>query len=727
MARFTVPTWDNEEDEEDEDDEREALAIAQLSVPSWDTMENTNDERETSVITEFMISPWDEEVDGDGGRVSPVNNAPSAFQRRGQQSDSYFIRRSNAVTRGKRVSVADPGYTPIGASLLLPIQSRRAESSPSDSQPQLSKPGRSSQMLGGPAVQPKQSGSLQEPTRKGEAGPSCLGSNIATIASYWKNKGRANDTSKKLDSFSTLLTLMGAPFTRQSLLAIKVLEFQQQENSAESQDATLSVDESINFMRQLEELGADTLRSISTSTCFRCSKHELGQTLRIKNSLLQKLKFRGLQRLPCCSNFICEDCFLPAFLSRMDRSWWSQLGCPISIDCPACLSRPQQNNNDGLAWILALPMCRDDYMVSLSRKHALIALLRDSLVRRDLSVEAIAKTEAIHLYMNEYQFLDGITSSLDVPETMLVSMDSTTNVGTTIQVPVATGLLVRAERTCDICAETIMDIPSESPEQESNWQLLYRVFPGDWSWQIRLFPHSSLLPVCSRNHAMNACRACLSTYISSLIADRGRDVCGRIFCLSPGCTHIYTHAELKALTDPAVFAQYDWYCTLTLLSQQPNFRWCLREGCQSGNLFEVGESWGLQALPMTRARNRIECSECGFVMCFSHQIPFHEGRSCEEHDEDMATGDPEITATREWIERNTKRCECGASVEKRGGCFHMTCRACRREFCWECLADWEVIRSHGRRGHNEGCYFRRDGALPPTTLIGNTIDQALGR
>jgi hypothetical protein len=53
----------------------------------------------------------------------------------------------------------------------------------------------------------------------------------------------------------------------------------------------------------------------------------------------------------------------------------------------------------------------------------------------------------------------------------------------------------------------------------------------------------------------------------------------------------------------------------------------------------------------------------------------------------------------------------------------MTCRACRYEFCWECLADWRTARS-GHVGHRPDCFFRKRAAPPPTAMVGSTIVEA---
>lgn len=42
--------------------------------------------------------------------------------------------------------------------------------------------------------------------------------------------------------------------------------------------------------------------------------------------------------------------------------------------------------------------------------------------------------------------------------------------------------------------------------------------------------------------------------------------------------------------------------------------------------------------------------------------------------------------TANWISAHTKECpRCQSTIEKNGGCNHMTCRKCRHEFCWVCM------------------------------------------
>ncbi|KNZ76583.1 hypothetical protein J132_09443, partial [Termitomyces sp. J132] len=46
--------------------------------------------------------------------------------------------------------------------------------------------------------------------------------------------------------------------------------------------------------------------------------------------------------------------------------------------------------------------------------------------------------------------------------------------------------------------------------------------------------------------------------------------------------------------------------------------------------------------------------------------------------------------TANWIKSNTKECpKCQSTIEKNGGCNHMTCKKCKHEFCWVCMGPWQ--------------------------------------
>lgn len=51
--------------------------------------------------------------------------------------------------------------------------------------------------------------------------------------------------------------------------------------------------------------------------------------------------------------------------------------------------------------------------------------------------------------------------------------------------------------------------------------------------------------------------------------------------------------------------------------------------------------------------------------------------------------------TYNWISCHTKFCpQCNNSIEKNGGCNHMTCSQCRHQFCWVCMGNWSLHRDN---------------------------------
>ncbi|KAG5641480.1 hypothetical protein DXG03_005105 [Asterophora parasitica] len=60
--------------------------------------------------------------------------------------------------------------------------------------------------------------------------------------------------------------------------------------------------------------------------------------------------------------------------------------------------------------------------------------------------------------------------------------------------------------------------------------------------------------------------------------------------------------------------------------------------------------------------------------------------------------------TANWIKSNTKECpQCQSTIEKNGGCNHMTCKKCKNDFCWVCM-------EHGTAWYSCNRYDEKSGA-----------------
>ena len=56
----------------------------------------------------------------------------------------------------------------------------------------------------------------------------------------------------------------------------------------------------------------------------------------------------------------------------------------------------------------------------------------------------------------------------------------------------------------------------------------------------------------------------------------------------------------------------------------------------------------------------------------------------------MCLGDDKRRLPPKTVFVQVKRCPaCHYPIEKNGGCPHMTCSRCHKQFCWLCRADWQ--------------------------------------
>ncbi|RYG70191.1 hypothetical protein EON64_00850 [archaeon] len=122
------------------------------------------------------------------------------------------------------------------------------------------------------------------------------------------------------------------------------------------------------------------------------------------------------------------------------------------------------------------------------------------------------------------------------------------------------------------------------------------------------------------------------------------------------------------------------------------------------------------------------CSN-GHMFCLSCSSPAHTPCSCSDYlqwqtlvQEELKStsalakdaGNNEEIANALWVAANTKRCpRCGTAIEKDEGCNHMSCRKCRKEFCWICMQDWTL------HSDNTGGYFQCNRFVQQPTSSNN--------
>mmetsp|Transcript_9800 Transcript_9800/g.21227 ORF Transcript_9800/g.21227 Transcript_9800/m.21227 type:complete len:319 (-) Transcript_9800:1836-2792(-) len=192
------------------------------------------------------------------------------------------------------------------------------------------------------------------------------------------------------------------------------------------------------------------------------------------------------------------------------------------------------------------------------------------------------------------------------------------------------------------------------------------------------------------------CKECLEKHIAASVVKQHFDV--KCLCHSRGCEARLSFHDIAKHATQEVFERYDQGLLHATLEKNPEFCWCSRSGCGSGQLHASKTKYP-----------RVRCHACDFKTCFRHKCEWHAGRTCEEYDEDARKSD-EVSLLQLLEHSRFRRCpRCHHAIEKNKGCDHMTCR-CKHQFCWRCLAPYEGdngIFKRGNRAHEETCKHYR--------------------
>lgn len=194
-------------------------------------------------------------------------------------------------------------------------------------------------------------------------------------------------------------------------------------------------------------------------------------------------------------------------------------------------------------------------------------------------------------------------------------------------------------------------------------------------------------PSYSCEHPSQTCEECMLSWISSEFTAKG---CTDLKC--PECPETLSYYDVQRAASEETFLAYEKLLTRSLLASIPDFSWCLNPaGCDSGQENSANN-------------NYMECVECKYRQCLQHQCAWHANETCEQY-EYRTSGQKsrdEEAATQKILDEVSKKCpgpNCGWRIQKTDGCDHMTCRKCKFEFCWECLASHKEIKNVGNTAH----------------------------
>jgi hypothetical protein len=223
----------------------------------------------------------------------------------------------------------------------------------------------------------------------------------------------------------------------------------------------------------------------------------------------------------------------------------------------------------------------------------------------------------------------------------------------------------------------------------------------------------SVASQCS--HTPEICLSCWEQHIAAQADTKSWD---SITCPHADCGVTLDHGDMQRFAPRDVFRRYDRYATNKALHEAPNYRLCAHEGCGSGGFVEDE----LTPAYMT-------CADCQRYTCLGCNLVYHDGQTCEEYQAWLADAPKRAQADKaekarlkeleraekksaKYLDKKAKICpnkDCGAVIQKTEGCDHMTCRLCRHQFCWVCLADYKEILRHGNHMHAATCAYHSAG------------------
>ncbi|KAK3319805.1 hypothetical protein B0T19DRAFT_445599 [Cercophora scortea] len=193
------------------------------------------------------------------------------------------------------------------------------------------------------------------------------------------------------------------------------------------------------------------------------------------------------------------------------------------------------------------------------------------------------------------------------------------------------------------------------------------------------------------------CADCYRHYLSQKIKEEGE--AARIQCPADGCNLIIDARSLDLLVTPELRTRYHELLNRTYVEDKDQLKWCPAPDCQNAIECQVKKKDLDKVVPT------VSCL-CSHRFCFGCILNDHQPAPCELVKRWLKKcADDSETAN--WISANTKECpKCNSTIEKNGGCNHMTCRKCKHEFCWMCMGLWS---EHGTSWYNCNRFEEKSG------------------
>lgn len=204
------------------------------------------------------------------------------------------------------------------------------------------------------------------------------------------------------------------------------------------------------------------------------------------------------------------------------------------------------------------------------------------------------------------------------------------------------------------------------------------------------------LPTFAMECGHRYCVDCYGRFMDERIVEEGE--VRQLICPGDKCKLALGESSVRLLVLDDVYQRYLRLLDRAYVDDHDNIKWCPSPNCD--NAVECGTS----ARQLIQVIPSVTCAE-GHSFCFGCSLDEHQPcicpivkiwlKKCEDDSE-----------TSNWISANTKECpKCVSTIEKNGGCNHMTCRKCKYEFCWVCMGVWS---DHGQSWYNCNRFEEKD-------------------
>ncbi|KAK7692143.1 hypothetical protein QCA50_003762 [Cerrena zonata] len=186
----------------------------------------------------------------------------------------------------------------------------------------------------------------------------------------------------------------------------------------------------------------------------------------------------------------------------------------------------------------------------------------------------------------------------------------------------------------------------------------------------------------SCNHKF--CKSCWSAYITSKVRTEAEHW---ITCMAEDCSLVAPDDFIRTalVDDKATWERFGELLVRHFVSCNPSLKFCPYPSCTNAVSCPAASSKSV----LTTIVPIVGCGTDTHKFCFGCPIDAdHRPVICAVAKMWMQKCQDD-SETANWIKSNTKECsKCQSTIEKNGGCNHMTCKKCKYEFCWVCMGPW---------------------------------------